>query len=66
MFRVRELVVRQRMVVPQGATNAAPLIALVVDPNSGFPAEGLARHKVVVTALAHLKAEIGKLDAEMT
>jgi transposase len=64
VFRVRELLIRQRtqainalrghlpefgLVVPQGAANAARLIALVEDPDSGLPAEGMATLKVLVT-----------------
>jgi transposase len=80
VFRVRELLIRQRtqainalrghlaefgLVVPQGAANAARLIALVEDPDSGLPAEGMATLKVLVTALGHLEEEIGKLDVEI-
>jgi transposase len=80
VFRVRELLIRQRtqainalrghltefgLVVPQGAANAVRLIALVEDPGSGLPAEAIATLKVLVTALAHLEEEIGKLDAEI-
>ena len=80
VFRVRELLIRQRtqainalrghlaefgLVVPQGAANAARLIALVEDPDSGLPAEAIATLKVLVTALVHLEAEIGKLDVEI-
>ena len=84
VFRVRELLIRQRtqainalrghltgfgLVVPQGAANAARLIALVEDTGSGLPAEGMATLKVLVTALVtalgHLKEEIGKLDVEI-
>lgn len=80
VFRVRELLIRQRtqainalrghltefgLVVPQGAANAARLIALVEDPDSGLPAEATATLTVLVTALAHLEEEIGKLDVEI-
>jgi transposase len=73
VFRVRELLIRQRtqainalrghlaefgLVVPQGAANAARLIALVEDPDSGVPAEGMATLKVLVTTLVHLEEEI--------
>jgi transposase len=50
-------------VVPQGAANAARLIALVEDPDSGLPADAMATLKVLVGALTPLEAEIGKLDA---
>jgi transposase len=80
VFRVRELLIRQRtqainalrghltefgLVVPQGAANAARLIALVEDPDSGLPADAVATLKVLVVALAHLEEEIGKLDVEI-
>lgn len=80
VFRVRELLIRQRtqainalrghltefgLVVPQGAANATRLIALVEDPDSGLPAEGLATLKVLVGALTHLEAEIDQLDREI-
>jgi len=79
-FRVRELLIRQRahginalrghltefgLVVPQGTANAARLIALVEDPDSGRPAEAIATLTVLVTALAHLEEEIGQLDGEI-
>ena len=80
VFRVRELLIRQRtqainalrghltefgLVVPQGAANAARLIALVEDPESGLPAEAMATLKVLVATLTHLEEEIGKLDGEI-
>ena len=80
VFRIRELLIRQRTqainalhghlgefgrIVPQGAANTAGLIAIVDDPDSGFPAEAIATLKVLVAALAHLEEEIGKLDAEI-
>ncbi len=80
VFRVRELLIRQRtqainalrghltefgQVVPQGAANAARLITLVEDPDSGLPADAIATLTVLVTALAHLEEEIGKLDGEI-
>ena len=52
-------------IVPQGAANTAGLIAIVDDPDSGFPADAIATLKVLVAALAHLEEEIGKLDAEI-
>ena len=81
VFRVRELLIRQRtqaikalrghltefgQIVPQGAANAAKLIAIVDEPTSGLPLDAIATLKVLVAALAHLEAEIGKLDAEIT
>ena len=80
VFRVRELLIRQRtqainalrghltefgQIVPQGAANAAKLIAIVEDPEGGIPAGAIGTLKVLVAALAHLEAEIVKLDAEI-
>jgi transposase len=80
VFRIRELLIRQRtqainalrghltefgQIVPQGAANAVRLIAIVEDPNNGPPADAVATLKVLVAALSHLEAEIGKLDAEI-
>jgi hypothetical protein len=54
-YRIRELLIRQRTqminalrghlgelgkVVPPGAANAARMISIVEDPNSGLPADG--------------------------
>ncbi len=81
VFRVRELLIRQRTqainalrghlsefgrIVPQGAANAARLIAIVDDPDSGLPADAIPTLNVLVAALAHLETEIAKLDAEIT
>ena len=52
-------------IVPQGAANTSKLIAVVEDPDSGIPADAIATLKVLVMALAHLEAEIGKLNAEI-
>ena len=80
VFRVRELLIRQRtqainalrghlgefgQIVPQGAANASKLIAIVEDPDSGSARRCHPHAKVLVAALAHLEAEIGKLDAEI-
>jgi transposase len=81
VFRIRELLIRQRtqainalrghlgefgQVVPQGAANAARLIAIVEGTDSGLPADAIATLKVLIEALTHLETEIGKLDAEIT
>lgn len=80
VFRIRELLIRQRTqainalrghlgefgkIVPQGAANGSKLIAIVEDPESGLPADAIPTLKVLVAALMQLKAEIGKLDAEI-
>ncbi len=79
VFRVRELLIRQRtqainalrghlaefgQVVPQGAANASRLIAIVADQDSGLPANATGTLKALVAALTHLEAEIEKLDVE--
>ncbi|MDN3710652.1 hypothetical protein QWZ10_20545 [Paracoccus cavernae] len=81
VFRMREILIRQRtqainalrghlgefgQIVPQGAANAARLIAIIVDLDSGLPAEARATLDVRVAALWHLETEIGKLDAEIS
>ncbi len=73
VFRVRELLIRQRtqainalrghltefgQIVPQGAANASKLIAIVEDPDSGLPADAIPTLKVLIMALTHLEAEI--------
>ena len=81
VFRVRELLIRQRTqainalrghlaefgeIVPQGAANASKLIALAEDPECTLPADAIPTLKVLVTAPTHLEEEIGKLWAEIT
>jgi transposase len=81
VFRIRELLIRQRtqainalrghlgefgQIVPQGAANGARLIAIVEDRDSGLPVDAIATLEVLVAALRHLEAEIGKLDAEIS
>ena len=73
VFRIRELLIRQRtqainalrghlgefgQVVPQGAANAARLIAIVEDPDTDLPADAIATLTVLVVALSHLDVEI--------
>lgn len=80
VFRIRELLIRQRaqainalrghltefgQIVPQGAANAVRLIAIVEAHDSGLPDDAIGTLKVLVAALAHLEVEIGKLDAEI-
>ncbi len=80
VFRIRELLIRQRtqainalrghltefgQIVPQGASNAARLIALVEDPESELPTDAVPTLKALIAALAHLEAEIAKLDTEI-
>ena len=80
VFRVRELLIRQRtqainalrghltefgQIVPQGAANASKLVAIVDDLESDLPADAIPTLKALIAALTHLKAEIAKLDAEI-
>ena len=80
VFRVRELLIRQRtqainalrghltefgQIVPQGAANASRLIAIVEDPESDLPAGAIPTLKALIAVLTHLEAEIRKLDAEI-
>lgn len=80
VFRIRELLIRQRtqainalrghlsefgLIAPQGAANTPKLIAMVEDPESGLPADAIPTLKVLIATLAHLEAEIGELDAEI-
>ena len=52
-------------IVPQGASNAARLIAILEAPESDLPTDAVAALTVWVATLTHLAAEIGKLDAEI-
>lgn len=52
--------------MPQGAANASKLVAIVEDLEGSLPADAIPTLKVLVAALSHLKAEIGKLDAEIS
>lgn len=80
VFRVRELLIRQRtqaitalrghltefgQIVPEGAANAVRLIAIVEDPETDLPANAIPTLEALVAALAHLEAEIGKLDTKI-
>lgn len=80
VFLIRELLIGQRtqainalrghlaefgQIVPQGAADAARLIALVEDPDSGLPVDAIVTLQILVAALAHLETEIGTLDAEI-
>lgn len=80
VFRVRELLIRQRtqainalrghlsefgQVVPQGAANATKLIAIIEDPECDLPADAIPTLKVLVETLGQLETEIGKLDTEI-
>ncbi|MFD0980095.1 IS110 family transposase [Tropicimonas aquimaris] len=81
VFRVRELLIRQRtqainalrghlsdfgQIVPQGAANASKLIANVEGSECDLPADAIPTLRVLIAALAQLEAEIAKLDAEIS
>jgi transposase len=72
VFRVRELLIRQRtqainalrghlsefgQVVPQGAANASKLVAIINDPERGLPAEATATLQVLIGTLAQFEAQ---------
>ena len=74
VFRTRELLIRQLtqainalrghlgefgQIVPQGAANAARLIAMVEDPDSGLPAGAIATLHVLVSALKAHRGAVG-------
>lgn len=80
VFRVRELLIRQRTqainalrghlaefgeVVPQGAANAARLSAIIEDPASGLPEEARATLLVLIETKTRLDNQIAKLNAEI-
>ena len=80
VFRVRELLIRQRTqtinalrghltefgkVVPQGAASMRRLIALIEDPESDLPETARATLQVLVDGLRHLDERIAELDAEI-
>lgn len=81
VFRVRELLIRQRtqainalrghltefgQVTPKGAANISRLIAIVDDPGSGLPDQAVATLRVLVDVLAGFDAQIAKLNAEIS
>ncbi len=80
VFRVRELLIRQRTqainalrghlgeyghVVPQGVRNVGRLIALIQSEASDLPATARASLDVLAGMLAELDRQIGALDAEI-
>jgi transposase len=81
IFRTRDLLVRQRtqlinalrghlgefgLVVPQGASQAARLIAMVADPEAPLPEAARSALRALVSALEGLEVEIRFLEAEIT
>jgi len=81
VFRVRELLIRQRTqainalrghltefgeVAPQGAANAARLIAIIEDPAGCLPEEARATLLVLIETKTRLDDQIAKLNAEIS
>lgn len=80
VFRVRELLIRQRTqankalrghltefgrVVPKETRNASKLVAIVEDLDCSLPVDAIVTLKILIMALMQLEAEIAKLDAEI-
>lgn len=80
VFRVRELLIRQRPqtinalrghltefgeVVPQGAASMRRLITVIEEPGSDLPEAARATLQVLVDVLRHLDERIAELDAEI-
>ncbi|WP_299657342.1 IS110 family transposase, partial [uncultured Jannaschia sp.] len=80
VFRVRELLIRQRTqtinalrghltefgkVVPQGAASMRRLITLIEEPGNDVPETARATLQVLVDGLRHLDERIAGLDAEI-
>lgn len=81
IFRTRDLLVRQRtqlinalrghlgefgLVVPQGVSQAARLIAMVADPEAPLPEAARSALRALVSTLEGLEVEIRLLEAEIT
>ena len=81
VFRVRELLIRQRtqtinalrghlnefgQIVPQGVANASKLVAIVEGSECELPMEAIATFQALIATLGHFETEIAKLDAEIT
>ena len=81
IFRTRDLLVRQRtqlinalrghmgefgLIVPQGASQAGRLIAMVADPDAPLPDAARPALSALVSALERLEGEICRLEAEIT
>lgn len=80
VFRVRELLIRQRTqainalrghltefgeVMPKGAANVPRLVAIIEDPANGLPEQAVAILRSLVEVITGFNAQIGKLDAEI-
>ncbi len=81
VFRVRELLIRQRtqainalrghltefgQVVPKGAANVTRLVALIEDPANGLPEQAVTTLRVLVDVITGFDAQIAKLDVEIS
>lgn len=80
VFRVRELLIRQRtqtinalrghlnefgQIVPQGVANASKLVAIVEGSECELPMEAIATFQTLIATLGHFETEIAKLDVEI-
>lgn len=80
VFRIRELLIRQRtqainalrghsaefgLVGPQGAANASKLVAIVEKPESGLPAEAAATLQLLIETLYQLERQLAEVDARV-
>lgn len=80
VFRVRELLIRQRTqainalrghltefgeVMPKGAANVPRLVAIIEDPANGLPEQAVATLRSLVEVITGINAQIVKLDAEI-
>jgi len=81
VFRVRELLIRQRtqainalrghlgefgLIVPQGAANAGRLVALIEDPDAGLPKAARVALDHLTETLKQISQRISALDAEIS
>jgi transposase len=80
VFRVRELLIRQRtqainalrghltefgQVVPKGAATVVRLVTIIEDPANGLPEQAVGTLRVLVDVTTGFDVQIGKLDAEI-
>ncbi|MGB8716583.1 MAG: IS110 family transposase [Rhodanobacteraceae bacterium] len=80
VFRVRELLIRQRtqainalrghltefgQVAPKGAANVSRLVAIIEDPANGLPEQAVTTLRVLVEVITGFDTEIAKLDTEI-
>lgn len=80
VFRVRELLIRQRtqtinalrghlnefgQIVPQGVANASKLVAIVEGSECELPINAIATFQALIATLGYFETEIAKLDADI-